>query len=69
MSEQELIYISVIMQLVVEGKAQLSNLSPGIQSFLEGAVDNYLADPEDEQNFTLYHYATGVFNPNKEGMH
>lgn len=68
MSEQEIIYISVIMQLVVDGKANLNNLSPGVRSFLEGAVSEYINNPEDEQSFMLYHYATTVFNANKEEM-
>lgn len=69
MSEQEIIYISLIMQLIVDGKADTSKLSPGAQKFLDGCIENYLEDPEDSYNHHLYHYATVMLNPEKEKLH
>jgi len=69
MSEQELIYVSIIMQLVVDGKADLDGLSPGVKKFLEGVLEDYHRNPEDEYTHQLYHFATVTFNPEREKMH
>jgi hypothetical protein len=68
MTENELVYISLIMQLLIDGKANLNNLSPGVKGFLEGVIKEHNRDPEEELNFNLYHYATVAFNQDKEGM-
>jgi hypothetical protein len=55
MTEQEAILISVILNMALDGKCDLSQLSPVVAEFVEGAVLDYYADPDD--NEVLYWYA------------
>jgi len=68
MTNQEVVLISIILQLIVEGKANTNNLSPGVKEYLEGVVESFLEDPENEASAQLYHFATTVFNTNKKAM-
>jgi len=68
MTNQEITHVSIIMQLIIDGKANTDNLSPGVREYLEGVVESFLEDPENEANAYLYHFATTVFNTNKKAM-
>jgi hypothetical protein len=55
MTEQEAILISIILNMAVDGKCDLSQLSPNVAAFIEGTVEDYNEDPEESQ--VLYWYA------------
>jgi hypothetical protein len=55
MTEQEAILVSIILNMAVEGKCDLSQLSPNVAGFIEGAVTDYYEDPEE--NKEVYWYA------------
>jgi hypothetical protein len=55
MTEQEAILISIILNMAVDGKCDLSQLSPNVAAFVEGTVEDYNEDPEESQ--VLYWYA------------
>ena len=55
MTEQEAILISIILNMAVDGKCDLSQLSPNVAAFIEGTLEDYYDDPEENQ--VLYWYA------------
>jgi hypothetical protein len=55
MTEQEAILISIILNMAVDGKCDLSQLSPNVAAFVEGTLEDYNEDPDD--NEVLYWYA------------
>jgi len=57
MTDNELVYISVILQLLKDGNADTSHLSPTVRSFIEGILLEYEGDPEDPVNELLYYAA------------
>jgi len=61
MTEQEAILISIILNMAVDGKCDLKQLSPAIADFVEGAVTDYEEDPEE--NEVLYWYAHEALEP------
>jgi len=68
MTEQEAILISIILNMAVDGKCDLSQLSPNVAAFIEGAVEDYYDDPED--NEVLYWYAhESLDNVSKRKLH
>lgn len=68
MSNERVLYISIILQLVVDGNADLSKLDPNVKALIDGAVGEYLENPDEEENQLLYHYATMTLNVDKEKM-
>lgn len=69
MTDNELIYVSVILQLLYEGKADVSPLSPTIQKFLEGIRQEYEEDPTDPINLQLYYACNTMLESKKEDFH
>jgi len=55
MTEQEAILVSIILNMAVDGKCDLSQLSPNVADFIEGAVTDYYEDPEENKG--VYWYA------------
>jgi hypothetical protein len=55
MSEEESILVSVILNMALDGKCDLSKLSPHVAEFIEGTVLEYKLD--EEYNELLYWYA------------
>ena len=69
MTDNEIIYVSVILQLLYEGKADTSTLSPTIKNFLQGIKDEYEEDPEDPMNIQLYHACNTMLESNIKDYH
>jgi len=69
MTDNELIYVSVILQLLYEGKADTSTLSPTIRKFLQGIIDEYEEDPTDPMNLQLYYACNTMLEANKKDYH
>jgi hypothetical protein len=68
MTEQEAILISIILNMAVDGKCDLSQLSPNVAAFVEGTVADYYQDPDD--NEVLYWYAhEALDNVSKRKLH
>jgi len=65
MDEQHLVQISIICQLLDSG-ADISQLNPNIQQYLNGIADDL--EKEDDDTFdSIYYYADTFFNiVNKE---
>jgi hypothetical protein len=56
MTEEQAILISIILNMAVDGKCDLSQLSPNVAAFIEGTLEDYNEeDPEERQ--VLYWYA------------
>jgi predicted ATP-dependent protease len=72
MSDTELVYLSVIMQLVGECKPDLSQLSPSVRMFITGATESKFetVDPDESDEVTkrLYFYANEVLDFDKEKL-
>jgi len=61
MTEQEAILISIILNMAIDGKCDLTQLSPHVAGFIEGTIEDYEEDPEE--NEVLYWYAHTVLEP------
>jgi len=61
MTEQDAILISIILNMAVDGKCDLSQLSPYVAEYVEGALEDYYDDPEENQ--VLYWYAHEALAP------
>ena len=57
MNEHECILLSIILNLAVDGKADLSELSPAVADYVETVVGEYELDKDDEGIKMLYWYA------------
>ena len=64
---QNAVLISIIYQLLDSG-ANLNNLNPRVQKYLEGLVEAFnFADPEEKEAYeVIYYYADTFFNQNEE---
>jgi len=69
MTDNELIYVSVILQLLYDGKADTSPLSPTIKNFLQGIRDEYEEDPSDPMNEQLYYACNTMLESNIKDYH
>jgi hypothetical protein len=68
MSEEESILVSVILNMALDGKCDLSKLSPHVAEFIEGTVLEYKED--EEYNELLYWYAHDALKPtSKRKLH
>ena len=64
------LYVSLILQLLFEGGADESNLTPAVQTFLDEMSDQFMTlDPDSEESATLYYAADMLLNPDKRKMH
>jgi hypothetical protein len=61
MNETECMLLSVILNLAVDGKADLSKLSPDVADFVEGSLEDY-QEESDEESEELYWYAHNVLS-------
>lgn len=68
-TDNELIYVSVILQLLYEGKADTSPLSPTIKNFLQGIKDEYEEYPDDPMNEQLYYACNTMLESNIKDYH
>jgi len=65
MDEQHLVQISIICQLLDSG-ADISQLNPNIQQYLNGIADDLVKEDDDTFD-SIYYYADTFFNiVNKE---
>ena len=55
MTEDQALMVSIILNMAVDGKADLSQLSPHVADYIEGLVDEYNEDTE--KNADLYWFA------------
>jgi len=69
MTDNELIYVSVILQLLYDGKADTSPLSPTIRKFLQGIIEEYEDDPSDPLNEQLYYACNTMLESNIKDYH
>ena len=69
MTDNELIYVSVILQLLYEGKADTSPLSPTIRKFLQGITEEYEEDPSDPMNKQLYYACNTMLESDIKDYH
>ena len=69
MTDNELIYVSVILQLLYDGKADISPLSPAVQNFLKGIRDEYEEDPTDPLNIQLYYACNTMLDKDIKDYH
>jgi hypothetical protein len=60
MDEQHLVQLSIICQLLDSG-ADISQLNPNIQKYLQGMADD-LNEEDDDTFDSLYYYADTFFN-------
>ena len=70
MDEQHLVLLSIICQLL-DGGADISNLNPDVQDYLQGFADD-LNKEDDEFIDMIYYYADTFFNKvnnNKKAFH
>ena len=56
-SESEVLMLSMILNLVVDGKSNLDNLSPYVKDYILGLVDEYETEVEQGEGDILYWYA------------
>jgi len=56
-SESEVLMLSMILNLVVDGKSNLDNLSPYVRDYILGLVDEYETEVEQNEGDILYWYA------------
>jgi len=69
MTDNELIYVSVILQLLYDGKADTSPLSPTMKNFFHGIRDEYEEDPSDPMNEQLYYACNTMLEANIKDYH
>ena len=69
MTDNELIYVSVILQLLYDGKADTSSLSPTIKNFLQGIINEYEEDPTDPLNKQLYYACNTMLESDIKDYH
>jgi hypothetical protein len=69
MTDNELIYVSVILQLLYDGKADMSPLSPAIKNFLQGIIDEYEEDPTDPLNIHIYYACNTMLEKDIKDYH
>jgi hypothetical protein len=69
MTDNELIYVSVILQLLYDGKADTSPLSPTIKKFLQGIIEEYEDDPSDPLNEQLYYACNTMLESDIKDYH
>jgi len=56
-SESEVLMLSMILNLVVDGKSNLDNLSPYVRDYILGLLDEYETEFEQDEGDILYWYA------------
>jgi len=69
-NEANYVYCSIICQLLTDGKANIRQLSPGLQEYLMGIKES-LGDEEPEEGtaeYNLKYYANHYFPTNEEDL-
>lgn len=56
-NESNLIMLSVIMNMAIDGKTDLTALSPFVANYIKGVIEDYEASSEDPAHAQLYWYA------------
>jgi hypothetical protein len=56
-SESEVLMLSMILNLVVDGKSNLDNLSPYVKDYILGLLEEYETEVEQGEGDVLYWYA------------
>lgn len=69
LQEEKLILTSILMQVSAFCKPDLSHVSPAIQDFIEGTMEEYGDHEEDELVQRLMFYANEVLEIDKESLH
>jgi len=66
---KECIHISVILQLLYEGEANITQLAPAVQSYIKGLISEFEENPDDPNNQLLYYAANTMLEFDKEKLH
>jgi hypothetical protein len=66
MSEQDAILLSIILNMAIDGKCDLSKLSPNVAAYVEGTLEDYYEDPEDNEAIYWYAHETLDYVPKKK---
>ena len=64
MTEDQAIMVSIILNMAVDGKTQLHQLSPHVADYIEGLVEEYQLDTE--KNADLYWFAHEALSQNSD---
>ena len=56
-SESEVLMLSIILNLVVDGQSNLDSLSPYVRDYILGLLEEYEAEVEEGEGDILYWYA------------
>jgi len=68
MTEEEAVLLSVILNMAIDGKADLDQLPASLRCFVEGVLEEYYEDTEE--NDKLYHHALESLDPHfKRKLH
>jgi len=67
MNEQECVLLSIILNMAMEGRADLTSLHPALAQFIEGTVEEYYED--EEGGDLLYNFAMEVLKPAHKRMY
>jgi hypothetical protein len=66
MSEQDAILLSIILNMAIDGKCDLSKLSPNVAAYVEGILEDYYEDVEDNEAIYWYAYEKLDYVPKKK---
>ena len=69
LQEEKLILTSIVMQLSAFCKPDLTQVSPSIQDFIEGTMEEYAEHEDEELTQRLMFYANEVLEIDKESLH
>jgi hypothetical protein len=65
-NESNLIMLSVIINMAIDGNTDLSKLSPFVADYIKGILDDYEGDSGDPAQAQLYWYAHEAFKSHNE---
>jgi aspartyl aminopeptidase len=63
-----LLYISIILQLLNDGEADISDLSPAVKSFILGIQDEFEHTPEGDNKDQFYYAANTLLEVDKNKL-
>lgn len=66
MDEKDYLLLSIVLNLALDGRANLANVSPAIAAFVRESISEYydaLDEPEEEEEAKqIYEYANSVLS-------
>jgi len=63
-----LMYISIILQLIYDGQADLEQISPNVLEFIMGIIETFEETPEGEEKELLYFAANKLLGIDKNKL-